>query len=194
MHFQQLPQNVVDTVFDDIKLSDGMQAIARLRLVSKAWLAAIQQYPGSAKLLSGLDKLEALQRIMPNVSKLCITHRSKGSTTLDLTPLAQYSQLTSLDLSAVLSRSLSKYHGKYVSLNNIPGTLRELEVRVRNLCLDASSFNSGAALLTNLTYQRTKTTRDRDEDEENEEVEWEWLQHLPHLKVCFCAPCCKSPQ
>ena len=154
MRFLQLPLDLIHRVVSIILTLYGMQALARLRLVSKAWMAAIQQYSGSAKVSSSLRELDILQRIMPSVSKLYITHRIEGSTTLDLTPLAQFRQLTSLDLSA-MCQPHRPYYGRHLNVKAIPNTLRGLDVR--GLYLDDGSFSSAAASLTSLKYQRRET-------------------------------------
>lgn len=197
MQFHQLPLELVHRVFNIILITHGMQDLACLRLVSKAWMAAIQQYSGSAKVSSSLRKLNTLQHIMPSVGKLYITHRIKGPTTLDLTPLAQFRQLTSLDLSA-MRKPYKRYYGRQLNVKAIPNTLRELDVR--GLYLDNGSFSSVAASLTSLKYHRRETKlclsshavgNGATEIQESEEVAWEWLQHLPYLKVCCYSPCIK---
>ena len=175
MQFHHLPQNLADRVFDIIRACNGMQGIARLRLVSKAWLAAVQQYPGSAKVSSNLKALDALQRIMPNVSKLFVTPKMGYPTSFDLTPLTQCCQLSSLILSAGAPQF--SFNWDVIHVVGIPNTVREVEVR--HLSLDASSFNNATALITKLTYQRQGPSQNN---------EWGFLQHLPHLKVQF-PPC-----
>ena len=179
MTFIQLPQNCADRVFEIIEAEYGVQAIARLRLISKAWLAAVQQYPGTAKDSSKLDKVDALQRIMPNVSKIYITHILEGSPGADLTPLAQCLQLISLDLTAVHWDN-RYYNGRVHNVVGVPKTLREL--RVIELRLDAESFSSASTSITKLDYQRREPC---------ENDEWEWLLNLPYLKVSLPPRYCK---
>ena len=57
----QLAQPLVDKILKDIEAEDGMKGVAICRLVSKSWLAAVQQYPGTARRLlrsRQLDKIE----------------------------------------------------------------------------------------------------------------------------------------
>ena len=169
MHVHELPQNATDIIFEHVEASVGRLGIARLRLVSKAWLAAVQQYPGSAK-LSTLDKLSPLQHIMPNVSKLSISHKVEGPTVIDLTLLAKFCQLSSLELSAV--NPSHKFNWKVIEVMGIPNTLKR--VKVSDLKLHSGSFNNAAALITSLDYQRGNLTQPDD---------WKWMQNLPQLKV-----------
>ena len=178
MHFTALPQSCADRVFDIIKATDGMQAIARLRLVSKIWLAAVQQYPGTARISSSLHQLNDLLHIMPNVSKLLITHFYTSHRKIDLTLLAQCLQLSSLELSAGLGRVWTQ---ELITVVGMPSTLRKL--RVKNLMLTAGSFGEIASSITSLKLEGRDCAR---------MVEWGWLQHLPHLKVSLIAPCVVS--
>ena len=173
MQFTQLPQNCADRIFNIIRAEYGMPGIDHLRLVSKAWLAAVQQYPGTAKDSSKLDKLDPLQRIMPNLRKLYITHNNEGSTEIDLTPLANCPQLISLNVTAELWPP-APHNWEIIYVEGIPNTLRKL--KVRKLSLDAKSFNNAAASLTKLVYHKVEMFQ---------EDEWEFLEHLPHLKVQY---------
>ena len=117
---------------------------------SKAWLAAGQQYPGTAKVSSSIEKLDSLLRIMPCVSKLALSHHLVAFATINISPLAQCLQLISLEL---LDGS-GGYEMRLINVVGSPYTLRELGVS--NLRLGGGSFNKAAFSITSLRLQRTK--------------------------------------
>ena len=183
LKFHELPQNLADRILRILEEIHGMSGIAGLRLVCKAWQAVIQQYPGCAKLVSTLDNLQTLLRIMPNIDRLCMTHAPEGSALVNLTSLGQCSQLTSFGLSA-LDHQSKFYNGEVISVAGVPSTLREVEIS--NLGLDTSSFSNAAARITKLAYFRKadvgfgQRVLPLDDD-------WNCLQNLPHLKVGYPA-------
>ena len=70
----ELPEPLLSRIVGEIEAEYGMRGLAILRLVSKAWRAAVQQYAGAAKSSSEADSLEALFQMMPNLRKLHISH------------------------------------------------------------------------------------------------------------------------
>lgn len=170
MSIQKLPQLATDIIFEHVEASDGFHGILCLRLVSKAWLAAVREYPGSAELDSDLKELDSLLRIMPRVTKLSLCSHLLSSKTINLSPLAQCKQLTSLEL----FDGSGGYESLTINVVGSPNSFRELGVC--NLRLGVGSFNNAASSITSLKLQRTKSVR---------EDEWEWVQNLPNLKVRF---------
>ena len=161
----ELTQPLFDRILKNFEAEDGMKGVAICRLVSKAWLAAVRQYPGTARSCSEANSLRRLSSIMPGMSRLCI---SFGNTAhLDSSLVEQLKQLTSLKLSASSPAHLMA-SSESISMTSLPSVLRELTVR--NIGIAPDSFRYTPAALTFLEYQAPWEKQ-------------EWLPHLQELRV-----------
>lgn len=165
----RLPQPLIDGILSS--LAPSLEDIAQLRLVAKSWRAAIQHYPGSAKLKS-LDKLEDLCSLMPNIAS--VTLKNINSPFVNLSLLGQSPQLTSLSLAA-MAVGPNPGHKKPapVEVDFLPGSLKDLHLK--NLGLAPGSFDHTAASITSLCYRHTLTF--------SYIWEWRWLHHLQDLQA-----------
>ena len=106
-------------ILSEVEFEDGRKGVAVCRLVCKAWLAAVQLYPGTAHSSSETSDLETLLQIMPSLCKLCISHRHHGD--LDYSLVRQFSQLTSIELSASsVTHQMNESEGSLWTIFRLP--------------------------------------------------------------------------
>ena len=175
---QDLPPDLIDTVMKEIQGVCGFKGLASCRLVSKAWLAAVQQYPGKAGCTANADNMEALCQILPNMASVAVSSDAE-SATFNLRPLQSCSQLTSIEL---LTTATSF---RYYTILDLPSTVKEAEVR--NIDVDYNSLANSTSFLTRLQYQLGGhmfiESSQPDPGGIPMDFAWEWVKKWEYLKV-----------
>lgn len=87
-----LPQELLHLVFRELVELEGIEQAAKMRLVSKAWLAACADYP--AEVFCKYQDLQTLCKILPCMSSLKLQEEGKW----DLQLLQSCTHLTSVEL------------------------------------------------------------------------------------------------
>lgn len=134
----ELTQPLFDKIFKAVEAKCGMKGVVNCRLVSKAWLAALQQYPGTANSSSEADSLRRLRAIMPSVSKLCVSHRHNAHLSSNL--VDQFKQLTNIELSA--SSEYQQAESECIVMDHLSSSLRKVTIRISTLPQRASRTSS----------------------------------------------------
>ena len=168
----ELTQPLIDKIFKEVEAEYGMKGIANCRLVSTAWLAALQQYPGTANCSSEADSLRRLRAFMPNMGKLCVSHRHNAHLSSNL--VDQFKQLTSIELSA--SSEYQQAESEGIVMDHLSSTLRT--VTIRNLYLAPESFRNKQPTFSSLHYQAPRWMPSE---------KLEWLSNLQQLRVSLCS-------
>ena len=165
----ELPEPLLSRIVGEIEPEYGMRGLAVLRLVSKAWRAAVQQYAGAAKSSSEADSLEALFQMMPNLRKLHISHTH--TVQLNCSLWEKFKQLTSIQLSASLAYQQAPT-SEGIIVDNLSSTLRD--VTIRNISVAPRSFRNRQPSLARLHYKGgARPCREK----------LSWLPYLPELRV-----------
>ena len=168
----QLPQEHIDDILRTVQASCGLKGLASCRLVSKSWLAAVQLYPVDAR---DTQEVYKLRKIFPNLASMAIT--CKPGAHLSLGPFRNYSQLTSISLSARAASGRPE-----LTLVNLPSTLRAAELQ--NFFLPPNTFANVTTSLTQLHYQLDgHASRQLKSVHKQFPRQWEWMQDLQHLQV-----------
>ena len=154
-----------------ISLSYSIEEIAELRLVCKAWQAAIQFFPAWATLSSPDAALASAEKMPGSVS---VTHRDVHAY-LDVSALSQCSQLKSQNLG---SSSPRRPRAKLLREPLVPHrswlTLKH-KLRESSLVLAPSGFDNTGAVLTHIHYHYMKDL--------SHFWNWRWLHNLQGLRV-----------
>lgn len=161
----------MDLVIQHLDGFGARSSIASMRLVSKAWLAAVIAYPGILSLIS-IEKqadLAELHKLMPNMVGLEMVSLQKE---LNLEPISALTHLTYLSLSGH-----DPFGELYADLSPLPKSLRKLQISMAHVPPDCFE-NLKFVELRSLSF----------EIRQNEEPEvWKLLQCLPKLEVMFIA-------
>ena len=163
-----LPQHLMELIIEKLDEPRSRKSKARMRLVSKSWLAAVTAYPGTLKCKSvkQQDELLRLCQLLPNMTGLDLSSKMRK---LSLQPLSIASQLSHLSLTGN-AKDLVELD---TDISALPKSLRELHIK--SICLAPDGFRSLQCVnLTSLSLCSGKSRAG--------EV-WELLQHLPKLKV-----------
>ena len=164
-----MPPHLMSLVMDHL----DNKTMASMRLVSKAWHAAVKEHPVSPKPISvkRATDLQRLCQILPNMSKLELSSKAER---LNLTPFSALSMLSHLSL-AGRERPWSVREGAELraSLGGLPSSLRSLQLE----CVDVGLHNIKHVKFVGLTSLSFRFRRIQ-----NPAV-WQLVQHLPQLKV-----------
>ncbi len=181
--FADLPQHIATLILSKIEAEEGTAAAATIRLVSKSWHAAFNEFAANefaARVQMKGDKpdqLKALCQLLPHTREVFF---NKASKRLDLDWTAQLSFLTALTIWH--DRSEKPYEaGMGCALSNLPTRLRELCLDGVHLLLEPVN-NVDLPLLTSLQFAWKPNIPSN---------AWSLLLCLPALKVShlesFCA-------
>ena len=126
--WNSLPPHLMGLVIDHF----DNKTIASIRLVSKAWHAAVKEHPVSPKPTSDTRAadLQRLCQILPNMSELEL---SSGAERLNLNLLSALSKLTHLSL-ARRDFSWTPRPELRASLGGLPSSLRSLQLEFIDVC------------------------------------------------------------
>lgn len=134
-----LPPDVFGPILKDIVRNEGERALLNLRLVSKAWNAAVKEaFRGSIQVSAHEDLrsvFEDIQKAVPNLSRLEISSKTQ----CDLRRVLGFSGLSSLELNSDAHRgSDPEPENLILDLRMLPASLMDLETVCYNV--DPDSF------------------------------------------------------
>ena len=167
--WNSLPPHLMGLVID----CSDCKTIACIRLVSKAWHAAVKEHPLSPKPIrvAKTDELQRLCQILPNMSGLELSSRAGR---IVLNPLSALSTLRDLSLAGRdCSWQPSQRAELCANLGGVPSSLRSLQLQFIQLCPQ----NVNSVKFVNLSSLSFRSRRD------SNSAVWVLLQHLPQLKV-----------
>ena len=171
-----LPQELLHLVFRELVELEGIEQAAKMRLVSKAWLAACADYP--AELFCGNQDLQTLCKILPCMTTLKLQKEGKW----DLQPLQSCTHLTSVVLYQLShSGSCKRSNAHHVDLSYLPPGISNM-----TLYLTILSESIPAISLPQLTKLHCQFIDSKAQDI------WNVLGSLTHLQVSISAisACC----
>ena len=128
LRWNSLPQHLMDVILDSAEAMGGKKCIARIRLVSKSWLAAVRAHPMKLKhmrVMTARD-LVTLCGIIPHMAGLDFTYKAGPTESPDLSPLSAQSSLTHLSISRCDSTSPKLILLTDASLSCLPSSLKSL--------------------------------------------------------------------
>lgn len=119
--WKTLPQHLMDEFISKLEDEGCEESVANMRLVSKAWNAAVRNYPGKLKDVQIREHcdIEDLCKAMPNMTGLEI---SSAEEHLDFGPLASLNGLTNL----VIEAGEKELH---LDLSDLPSSIRKLQLK-----------------------------------------------------------------
>ena len=164
-----------------IDRSDG-GTIASMRLVSKAWLAAVREHPiiPKHKAVTRADDLKKLCAIMPNMRGVEL---SSAARRINLSPLSALSTLEHVSLAGTASpHGLAGAIELCASLRALPSSLRSLQLQYVSFCpkyIRSLKFVS----LRFLSFRFWAFSQP---------AVWDMLPYLPQLEVRFADVCPES--
>lgn len=170
---QQLPQKVVNSIFDGVKQASGMKGIGQLRLVCKAWQACVSQYPIEVICRFDNEHLRRLCSIVPSMTSIKFLDTEYAS--IDLGALRKCSLLTSVHM-AIKSPLGCQDSTEPVQLQDLPASV--VSIGVDKVYVDANAYQ----LMSFAQAAAVKKLRVHGSDY-NPEIVWTWLEYLPNLEV-----------
>ena len=119
--WKSLPQHLMDEFISKLEYEGCEESVANMRLVSKAWNAAVRNYPGKLKDVQIREQrdIEDLCKAMPNMTGLEI---SSAEEHIKFGPLASLTGLTNLGIEA----GEKELH---LDLSDLPISLRKLQLK-----------------------------------------------------------------
>ncbi len=136
----------MDHIITNLKEQDGLKGLLLLRLVSKSWKDACQEYSGGIKFAAQRpDDLAHACKALPNLSELTMSLLREG---FNLYPLSRCSRLSDISLSTYQSREDRYLHAIYLEQAYLPATIRALALE--SVCLEPAYMGN----LTRLTRVR----------------------------------------
>ena len=161
-------------VVRELAINGNRKAIASLRLVSKAWQAAVREHPVTFKdiQVTKWGDLRKLDKISHKISQLTLSCNQRK---LNLCPLSSLTDLRSIGITGYRD-DWSVKQQLYADLSHLPGSLTELQlafVELRSSCLRSLKITDLRVLTLQFSpYHSPKV--------------WSLLQCLPDLEVNFC--------
>lgn len=162
------------SIVRELAANGNMKAIASLRLVSKAWRAAVREHPVTFKdiRVTKWGDLRKLNKISHQISQLTIGCNQRK---LNLCPLSSLTNLRSIGITGYRD-DWSVKQQLYAGLSHLPGSLTELQLAFVEL--RSSSLRS-----LKITDLRVLTLQFSPYHSPNI---WSLLQCLPNLEVNLC--------
>lgn len=170
---QQLPQNLINCIFDRVKRASGLKGVGQLRLVSKAWKACVLQYPTAVKCRFDNDHLRKVCSLIPNMTSISIHDTEYVS--IDLGALRKCSHLTLIDLAITPILGCQDF-AEPIQLQDLPQNV--VSVSVDRVYVDCNCYQ--LMLPAQAAAIRRLSTRGSDY---NPGTVWSWLGFLPNLEV-----------
>lgn len=162
-------------IIRQLALASNMEAIANLRLVSKAWLAAVREHPMTLDkvLVEKCGDLRKLCKIIPKITGLYMDCNERK---INLRPLSALTGLSSVSITGY------KYDYKvkqqlYADLSYLPSSVTDLGL----VCIDIRSSCLRSLKITNLRLLNIKF-----DPYQAPRICWDLLQRLPNLEVQIC--------
>lgn len=165
-----LPQDLKGAILRHLQALGGAKAVVIMRLVSKSWQAAVEEFPAEVSLWPPVFKrLKEISKIIPNMRALTLHNVQEG---LNLDSIAELGRLTELNMSQAESAGLVQAPILRFT-QPFPWTLQSLQLQGLNVSPEVLR-QGNLPYLTNLTFIW----------EQNGEAEaWQALLSLPKLKV-----------
>ena len=156
--------------------SGNSKTIASLRLVSKAWLAAVREHPTISKHIevTKCGDLRKLCKIIPKLAQLTISSKERK---INLRPLSSLTSLSRISIYGYdYGITLPLNEQLFANLSHLPSSLAELQllsVEIRVSCLRSLQMTNLRMLTIQLDPCRIPPI-------------WDLLQCLPNLEVWIC--------
>lgn len=164
-----LPHHLMGLIID----KSDRETTANMRLVSKAWHAAVREHPMSPKPIeiNSAGDVGDLCEMMPNMPELVL--RSEGES-INLRPLSGLSRLTHLRLTGSDSSQECKEPAELrAKISDLPSSLRVLQLWYIDVC--THNLKSLAFVSLKILSFRFRWL--------SHPAVWKLLKHLPNLEV-----------
>lgn len=169
----KLPQNLINSIFDQVKQASGLKAIGQLRLVCKAWQACVSHYPAEVTCRFNNDALKIACRILPNMTTISLLDTEYAG--IDVGALRTCSYLTAIHL-AINSPLGCQDYTEPVQLQDLPASV--VSISVDKVLVDSNAYqlmsSAQAAAVKSLQVDRSDYLPGN---------VWSWLEYLPNVEV-----------